>query len=222
MLGSSVIDYAAPICSPNLKPSNLEKIQRVQNQCLRVVTGAHLAASKEHLHHKTQTLPVDDHLDLLSRQFLAKANVASHPSNAVVSSSSGPRAIRQTLASKHDAAVAPFKCNGFIPRDSISNVIKDLHTAVVAVSINRLDGNPNRVLGSRPPFVDESEDYLPRAWRSTLCQLRSGFCRCLKTYDSVISNTGDDSCPDCLASPHDVDHLFQCASSPTTLYKIGL
>ena len=57
-LGGSIIDYAAPIFSPNLKPTHVKKLQTMQNHCLRVVTGSHLAASMEHLHHETMTLPV--------------------------------------------------------------------------------------------------------------------------------------------------------------------
>ena len=52
-LVSSVIDYAAPIYSPNLKPSHLGKLQSAQNNCLRVVTGCYAAACMEHLHQET-------------------------------------------------------------------------------------------------------------------------------------------------------------------------
>ena len=139
------------------------------------MTGAHSAASSEHLHHESNILPVGDHLDLLSRQSLAKAYVPTHPSNGTVNVDPGRGAHRQTLSSKHDAAVNPFKRNGAIPRDSLLEAIKDLHTSAVAVSINKSDSNSNRVLGARPPAIDDAEKSLP----STLCQLRSGFCRLL-------------------------------------------
>ena len=94
-IGSTVIDYAAPVYSPNLKPSNVQRIQQLQNQCLMVVTGAHLAASQEH--HETKTLPVSDHLQLLSRQFLASAFSELHPCHHTVSAQQGPRNLCHTL-----------------------------------------------------------------------------------------------------------------------------
>ena len=47
LLGVSVLNYAAPIFFPNLKPTHIRKLQTMQNHCLRVVTGAHAAASLE-------------------------------------------------------------------------------------------------------------------------------------------------------------------------------
>ena len=64
-LAASIIDYAAPIYAPNLKPTHMRKLPVMQNHCLRVMTGCHAAASMEHLHHETHMLPVKDHLHLL-------------------------------------------------------------------------------------------------------------------------------------------------------------
>ena len=75
-LATSVINYGAPLYSPNLKPTHINRIQCAQNQCLCVVKGAHAAASLEHLHRETKVLPVGDHLALLARQFLAQATVS--------------------------------------------------------------------------------------------------------------------------------------------------
>ena len=146
----------------------------------------------------------------------------THPSNAVVTAPQGPRQLRQTLASKHQASVALFLRNGVIPPDSLGTVKVDLHTAAVAEAIIGMDAKPNRVLGARPPPVDSSVTDLPRHWRSTLSQLRSGFCRCLRSYRAVVDQSGPSSCPECDAAEHTIEHLFQCASFPTTLYRLDL
>ena len=80
----------------------------------------------------------------------------THPSNAVVTAPQGPRQLRQTLASKHQASVALFLRNGVIPPDSLGTVKVDLHTAAVAEAIIGMDAKPNRVLSARPPPVDSS------------------------------------------------------------------
>ena len=213
-LAASQINYAAPVYAPNLKPTHIARIQCAQNRCLRIATGSHAAASLSHVHHETSTLTVGSHLNMLARQFYAKTMVSSHPSFDVVQAPSGPRGLRQTLSSKFHISVAPFCRNGSIPRDSIQSVIGDLHTSAVAVAIRDLDACPNRVLGCRPPTVDDSEKALPRCWRATLSQLRSGFCRSLKSYEAVLQNT-DASCPDCHLEAHSTAHLFVCPSFPS-------
>ena len=216
-----MINYAAPIYSPNLKPSHVSKLQRAQNQCLRVASGAHAAASMEHLHHESKLMLVGDHLDMLSRQFLAKTLVPDHPLHNVASRQPGPRSLRHTLSSRHLPSVSPFLRGGSLPAASMQDCLSDLHTSAVAVSVNKLDAKPNRVLGTRPPPVDESERALPRPWRSTLCQLRSGFCRSLGSFMAVL-NDGDPTYPECGVEPQTTGHLFNCGANPLPCEVVDL
>ena len=66
-----VLNYAAPIWSPNASASAISSIQRVQNRALRIATGCHSVTSIDHLHQETQTAFVADHLSMVSAQFLA-------------------------------------------------------------------------------------------------------------------------------------------------------
>lgn len=72
-------------------------------------------------------------------------------------------------------------------------------------------------LGSTPPTISETEKTLHRKTRSTLAQLRSGFSCILQKYLSRI-----DECLSCSGSPHDVEHLFNCAAKPMTLVNKDL
>ena len=164
-----------------------------QNQCLRVVTGSHGAASMQHLHHETMELPVEDHVHLLSSQFLAKTLDPEHPSHDVSMAPQAPRQLRHTLASKYSESVSPLTIGGVIPPGQCGDALKSLHTSAVESSIRKLDAKPNRVLGSRPPPIHASAKSLPRPWRSTLSQLCSGWCRCLKSYGALLDNNVDDS-----------------------------
>ena len=60
--------YKAPICFPNTSPSLIQKLQAIQNSALRIATD-----SIDYLHEETKILPVQDHLSLISAQYLAKA-----------------------------------------------------------------------------------------------------------------------------------------------------
>ena len=111
--------------------------------------------------------------------------------------------------------VDPFLRNGVLPPGSRHTVISDLQTAAAAAVA--MERNPKR-----PPEVEKSESSLPRHWRSTMSQLRSGFCCCLRSYEAVVEQSGSSLCPKCNAEEYSVHPLFQCGAKPTTLYKIDL
>ena len=58
-LGRSIANYDAPVWSTNASDISLEKIQRT-----------HKISSIDHLHSETKMPQVDDHLNLLSAQYL--------------------------------------------------------------------------------------------------------------------------------------------------------
>ena len=81
-LGRSIANYAAPVWSTNASDTSLGKIQRTQNEALRIITGSHKMSSIDHLHGETKMLLVEDHLSLLSAQYLVHCldteNVCHH------------------------------------------------------------------------------------------------------------------------------------------------
>ena len=163
------------------------------------------------------TLPVDDHLRLLSVQFYAATLQDSHPSHSVVRLDSGPRDKKPVLQSVFKNDLDPFLLDNVLPPGVLKDTIKALHTNAVAAAVVKLDLKPNRVLGVKPPIISKDETRLPRSARSTLSQLRSGFCKHLRHYQNFIDNTTDPACPECGTGTHDSSHLFSCPSFPTDL-----
>ena len=212
----SIFTYACPIWFPITRDSSsINKLQVVQNAALRIATGCVRMTEIGHLHAEAAVLPVREHLSLLSSQFLARCLVPSHPSHTIVTAPSGPRRIKHTLQSRFLPAVAPHLTNGTLTPDTYKDTIKTLHTSAVtsAISSRRF----NRVLASPDPTVSEEEKTLPRAYRTTLAQLRSGFSPALNTYLHRINKSPDDLCPSCRGAPHTTSHLFTCGSHPTSL-----
>jgi len=216
-LVAPVFNYAAPIIFPFLSKTSVKLLQVVQNNALRVVTGCHRAASSEHVHHECETLPVEDHLRLLSCQFYANALQADHPSHGVVSQESGPRGMKSLLQSLFSDELQPFLENNSLPPGRYGEVVKSLHTNAVEKAIVSLNLKPNRVLGGNPLAISKSESRLPRTARALLSQLRSGFCKHLNHYKNFIDAAADALCPSCELSTHTVNHLFDCPARPTTL-----
>ena len=63
---------------------------------------------------------------------------------------------------------------------------------------------------------------LPRRIRTSLAQLRSGFSRKVNDYMSRLYPDISNNCPTCNATPHDVNHLFNCTDNPTELKPVDL
>ena len=87
-LGRSIANYAAPVWSTNASDTSLGKIQRTQNEALRIITGSHKMSSIDHLHSETKMLLVEDHHSLLSAQYLVHwldtENVHHHITTLVI------------------------------------------------------------------------------------------------------------------------------------------
>ena len=79
MVGRSIINYAAPVWSPNPHNTNYRKIQCTQNEALRIATGCHKMSSIDHLHTEADMLKVREHSELLSAQYLARCLACMSP-----------------------------------------------------------------------------------------------------------------------------------------------
>ena len=155
---------------------------------------------------------------MLCKQFLASALRPAHPSHALVTRDPGPRANNRVplLQSAFFADVSPFlEPDNTVDPAKYQSIIRSIHTSSVQLYIaNR---PPNKVLQAQPPEISPSESQLPRPFRSTLAQLRSGYCSRLNSYRHAIGLSDSDSCPECSSAAHTTAHLFCCESSPTTL-----
>ena len=212
----SLFNNAAAIVFPNYSSSSIQKLQRIQNRALRLALGCHTAASFAHIHNEALELPVENHMRLISAQFLARALQTNHPSHHHVKQDQGRRPMKQTLQSKVLDDVRPYlDADGNVAPGDFQRVKTAIHTDIVATTIGQLGSS--RVLNARPPPIAKSETSLPRLVRTTLSQLRSGFCARLRSFQFRIGKEDNDLCPECGAHPHGTAHLFQCASHPTQL-----
>ena len=102
---------------------------------------------------KETILPVQDHLSLISSQYLARALQPNNPSNSVVTSPSGSRNMKQTLQSRFIHWVVPHLSSGILPLTDYGTTIKSLHIRAVSNSKSLLSHNRvlQTVLGEKPP-----------------------------------------------------------------------
>ena len=215
-VGRSIINYAAPVWSPNLHDTNYRKIQYTQNEALRIATGCHKMSSVDHLHTEAEMLKVREHSELLSAQYLARCLEPGNVCHPITTRAAPERRMKETLYTKHRNTVEPMMVN-----NDRKATLQALHTDAVDKAVRSQERNV--VLDGRPPPISSSEKELSRRERSTLAQLRSGHCRLLGSYKSRIKKDASlNVCSDCGTSPHDVTHLFTCPAHPTTMIPSDL
>ena len=215
-VGRSIINYAAPVWSPNLHDTNYRKIQYTQNEALRIATGCHKMSSVDHLHTEADMLKVREHSELLSAQYLARYLEPGNVCHPITTRAAPERRMKETLYTKHRNTVEPM-----MVKNDRKATLQALHTDAVDKAVRSQERNV--VLDGRPPPISSSEKELSRRERSTLAQLRSGHCRLLGSYKSRIKKDASlNVCSDCGTSPHDVTHLFTCPAHPTTMIPSDL
>ena len=168
-ISRSVINYAALVWTPILKPSHFDRLRRAQHAALRTATSCHRIASFDHLHQETKALPVKIHNRLLCDQYLASCLSAAHPCHYLTVYRQPPRLMKnniQTFSHRH-----VYQVRNALPIDATSkHLTKALHAAVVKEALNSYE--VNRVLQRHPPAIATEEQTLGRKTRCRLSQLR--------------------------------------------------
>ena len=116
--------------------------------------------------------------------------------------------MKHTLQSLFLHRVAPYTGDGTIPPDTYRHTINSLHTDAVSQAVASLPDNT--VLGAAAPPVAPEESSLPRSYRTTLSQLRSGYCSSLNSFLERVGRAPSDRCPSCGSGPHTTAHVFSC------------
>ena len=214
-ISKSVLSYAAPIWTPTLSETNWAELQRAQNASLRTITGCTKMTDVGHLHTETKEMPVKEHCEMLSRQFLLGSARPSHPNHKNMQEAP-KRLMKHTLATRFKDDVLPLTTDGITDEPNYKKGLKTIHCNSVLNSI-RTNGH-NKVLNDQAPNVNITEINLPRRTRTILSQLRSGYSTFLNSYLARIKPAEHtDHCPDCGQAGHTTQHLFQCPSKPTEL-----
>ena len=180
-VGRSIINYAAPVWSTNASTTSYRNIQTAQNAALRIITGSHLMSCVDHLHDEATILKVEDHSELLSAQYLVRCLEPDNVCHDITTREHPPRMMKNTLHTKHHSSVEPL-----MVADNRKKSLQAVHTAYVGKALNKQ--KKSKLLGTRPPPINNNDEVtLSRNQRTTLSQLRSGYCRRLGSYKSRIN-----------------------------------
>ena len=220
-IGKPVLEYGAQVWSPTISETSRNRLEVVERAALRTATGCHLMTSIDHLHQETRILPVRKHTAMISQQFLAACMQADHPGHRLFDRVAPPRDMKGNIIDAYPDELRE-QANPPLTAGECRKLQNVIHTRAVQEAIDSYGVNP--VLGRKPPDTDLNigERNLSRIERTRLAQLRSGYCKLLKSYQHRLDDTVPDECPKCHDSPHDTIHLFNCRADPTTLTPVDL
>ena len=127
-VGRSIINYAAPVWSTNLRDTNYRSIQYTLNEALRIATGCHKMSSVDHLHAEAKMLKVREHSELLSAQYLARCLEPGNVCHSITTRETPKRRMKETLFTRHRNTVEPMML-----ADNRKEILHAIHTDAVVV-----------------------------------------------------------------------------------------
>ena len=149
-VGRSIANYAVPAWSTNASESNIGKIQRAQNETLRIITGSHKMLCIDHLHSETKMIQVEDHLTLLSVQYLVQCLDTENVCHHITKMDLPPREMKEIIFTRHNQTVLPLLAN------NRKDTLQPRHTSFVNTAIENM--KDNSVLNNRPPPINDEEN----------------------------------------------------------------
>ena len=170
-VGRSIINYAAPVRSTNLRDTNYRNIQYTQNEALRIATGCHKMSSVDHLHVEVKMLKVREHSELLFVQYLARCLEPGNVFHPITTRETPKRRMKETLFTRHRNTVELMMLANnrkatlqAIHSDAVNKAVKDQKKYIV------LDGLPHPINDSekRP---NQEGTWHPRAIKIRILQI---------------------------------------------------
>ena len=147
-VGRSIINYPAPVWSPNLHDANYIKIQYTE----RSSEDRHWLSLDRHL---TQKLKVKEHTELLSAPYLDRCLEPDNVCHSITTKVTPKRQMKEILFTRH--------LNTGEPMMIANNGKTTLHADAVNKDVKSHENNV--VLDGRPPPISNSEKELTRKER---------------------------------------------------------
>ena len=145
--------------STNASELNIGKIQRAQNEALRIITGSHKMSGNDHLYSETAMLQVEDHLILLSVQYLVQCLDTENVCHHITKMDHLPREMKEAIFTRPNQTVLPLLANN--RKDSL----RALHTSFVNTAIDNM--KDNSVHNNRPLPINDEASLLSRWQRAS-------------------------------------------------------
>ena len=197
--------------APNIKESKILQV-------LRCSTGHTRDINSVHCHRETRTLPLKEHMQMISLQCREGGRNPDHLLHQELHEPPPDRLMKMSpLFPEYAVLMHGCEPSGNIEKERVK-FKKRLHTAFVEQQLESEE--PHRLLQARapePPDVSPTEQQLHRPMRITLAKLRAMKGPLLRSWQFDIGAAEDPSCPLCGLGAHTTESLFSCPTIDTTL-----
>ena len=113
-------------------------------------------SSIDHIHSETEMLQVEDHLNLLSAQYLVQCLDTENVCHHITKMDLPPREMKETIFTRHNQTVLSLLAN------NRKDTLHALHTSFVNTAIDNM--KDNRLVNNRPPPINGEETLLSRRY----------------------------------------------------------
>ena len=112
------------------------------------------------LHSDTEMLQVENHLNLLSAQYLVHWLGTENVCHHITQMDQPPRELKETIFTRDNQTVLPLLAN------NKKDTLQEIHISFVNRAINNM--TDKRVLNNQPPPINDEETHLSRRQQATL------------------------------------------------------
>ena len=180
-VGRSIINYAAPVWSTNLRETKYRNIKYTQNEAPRIATGCHKMSSVDHLHVEAKMLKVREHSELLSAQYLARCLEPGNVCHSITTRETPKRRMKETLFIRHGNTVEPMML-----ADNRKATLQEIHTDAVNKAVK--DQKKNIVLDDLPQPMNNSEkDLTSKTQTYNICMTKHSYFPYTSSYKLYAS-----------------------------------
>ena len=211
---------SCPLVGCACLPSALTNCKSCRTQHWELPQDVH-KTQNIHLHDKTLTVPIHEHLQLHASQYKQKTQHPSHPLHKHTTYFNTPRLKNTIFNNGRYTTNIPTDPHTVTTTDTKTNM-HHIHTSIVLRHL-ATRGN-NKILCTPSPHISSSKERLPRPTRHTIAQLGTNKSPFLKSYLHKVDAKTHSSplCPLCNINTHDTHYLFNWTHIPTTLSPLDL
>ena len=121
------LEYASTVWSPIVSNTQMNKLQVIQNNALRIATGCTADTNTNHLHQETLVLPLSNHLRLHASQLKEKTKLPYHPLHPLRMQPKPPRIMKKTIFQENNNYTTDIKTHSQnIELAAITNNMKQI------------------------------------------------------------------------------------------------
>ena len=146
-----VCPTCCPVWTPSHKDTNWSRLQLAQNYVLRITTGCHKMADVAEMHQEARELPVRQHSEMISQQFVIACHLPPHHCHQLCLRPPDDRPERRrSLIGRFKPSILQYLAKEPLSNTSYKSAISSIFQDAVRTAIQ---SSSSKLLNGRPPPI---------------------------------------------------------------------